>query len=89
MALFLGLQKCYAPVWNRWTKSKNLPFKLSVLRCQENSSKCEKLKKNARKWPFLRFVIFTILAAKGAIFGVQRCLNAQDTQKEYILALRT
>ena len=48
-----------------------------------------KTEKNARKWPFLEFVIFTILAAKGAIFGVQRCLNAQITQKEYILALRT
>ena len=26
MALFLGLQKCYAPVWNQGTKSKNLPL---------------------------------------------------------------
>ena len=82
MALFLGLQKCYAPVWNRRTKSKNLPFKLSVLRCQENSSKCEKLKENAGKWQFLKFVIFTILAAKGANFGVETCLNALITQKE-------
>ena len=53
------------------------------------AQKCEKLEKNARKWQFLKYVIFTIFAAKGAIFGVQRCLNAQITQKEYILAMRT
>ena len=37
----------------------------------------------------LDFVIFNILAAEGAIFGVQRWLNAWNTQEEYIFVLRT
>ena len=48
-----------------------------------------KTEKNAKKWLFLDFVIFTILAAEGAIFGVQRWLNAWNTQEEYIFVLRT
>ena len=37
----------------------------------------------------LDFVIFNILAAEGAIFGVQRWLNAWNTREEYIFVLRT
>ena len=45
--------------------------------------------KTPKNWHFSEILIFTFLGAEGAILGVQRCIKAQITQEEYVLALST
>ena len=45
--------------------------------------------KNVKNGNFYEILIFTFFGAEGAIFGVQRCIKAQITQEEYVIALST
>ena len=53
------------------------------------AEKCEERKKTWKIVIFFEILIFTFFGAEGAIFGVQRCIKAQITQEEYVLALST
>ena len=49
----------------------------------------QKTGKPPKNCPFFDILVFTFLGAEGAILGVQRCIKAQITQEEYVLALST
>ena len=73
MALFLGLQKCYAPVWNQGTKSKNYLFKFSVLRGLLHTLKMRFAQNMPKKFTFFDLPNFKFLIILTLFFKLQKC----------------
>ena len=73
MALFLGLQKCYAPVWNQGTKSKNLPLQVQCPQRAPSHFKNAVCTKYAKKFNFFDLPNFKFLIILTLFFKLQKC----------------